>query len=339
MKNKRWSLLKSSTFSFHALLFLYSILVTIHSSFAYDAYVSGGYGSVSNSGSLASYRDSRIKLRPALNQSIKSRQTPEIYKSRRRSGYPDTGIPHEVSDKKVTVSPQSRNVVVGSVHHSGANIQAPQGNMAYIMTMSYRPGDGVNFSAEAKKYLEVIRNSNIDDSLQTITKELHGFLENNWPGWRGNWGDYYIDLSIIAYIGSTVASLPEKHEVMEIREITYYYLDGVYYAKFMDIYVVVPPPYGAIIGTMPSGYTTVYVGDTAYFNCGGAFYIKVDNGYQVVAPPVGAIVNELPRKAYSTLIRKNVYSVYGTAYYRRFFRGSTMTFKVVDDPTVEHDHM
>jgi len=346
MKNKRYSLLKSSTLSFHALLFLYSTVVIIHDSFAYDTYNtydtynSGGYGSVSNSGGgIVSYRDSKISRRPAFKQRIESRQTPEIYKSRRRSGYSDTGISHVVPDKKNTVSPQKsynrKSAVVGSVHHSGASIQATQNNMAYTMTMSYRPGDGVKFSAEEKKYVEAIRNSNIDDSLQTITKELHGFLENNWPGWRDNWGDYYLDLSILANIGSTVDNLPEQHEIIKIKDLTYYYAGGVYYAKFKDIYVVVPPPYGAITGTMPAEYTTVYVGDTAFFNCGGAFYVKVDDGYQAVAPPVGAIVNELPRKAYSTLIGKNVYSVYGTAYYKRFFRGNSVIYKIVKTPEVK----
>lgn len=225
-----------------------------------------------------------------------------------------------------------QSAAIGSVYRAS---NYTRDKATTLMTMSYRPGDGVNFSAEAKKYLEVVRNSNIDDSLQTIAKELHGFLENNWPGWRSNWGGYYINLSIIARVGSRVDNLPEQHEIMKVKDLTYYYAGGVYYASFDDIYVVVPPPHGAIIGTMPSEYTTVYVGNTAYFNCGGAFYIKVDNGYQVVAPPVGAIVNELPRKAYSTLIGKNVYSVYGTAYYKRFFRGNSVIFKIVKAPTVK----
>ena len=320
MKNKRWSLSKTSKFFLLALIVLYSIVLT-------RVTCSGG--------GLFEYSESRIKRSPVLDQRTKTRENREVYQSRRQSGYPDTGISQEVSNKKVTGSPQSRSAAVGSVHHSGANTQATQNNMAYTMTMSYRPGDGVKFSAEAKKYLEVIRNSNIDDSLQTMTKELHGFLESNWPGWRGNWGDYYIDLSIIAYIGSTVDNLPEQHEIMKIKDITYYYADGVYYAKFRYIYVVVPPPHGAITGTIPSEHTTVYVGDTAYFNCGGAFYVKVDGGYQAVAPPVGAIVNELPRKAYSTLIGKNVYSVYGTAYYKRFFRGNSVIYKIVKTPEVK----
>jgi hypothetical protein len=320
MKNKRRSLSKTSKFFLHALLVLYCIVLTR------ITYSGGG---------IAEYRESRIKRSPVLDQRTKTRENREVYKSRMQSGYPDTGISQEISNEKVSGSPQSRSAAVGSVHHSGANTQATQNNMVYIMTMSYRPGDGVKFSAEAKKYVEVIRNSNIDDSLQTITKELHCFLENNWPGWRGNWGDYYIDLSIIAYIGSTVDNLPEQHEIMKIKDLTYYYVSGVYYTKFKDIYVVVPPPYGAIIGTMPAEYTTVHVGDTAYFNCGGAFYIKVDNGYQVVTPPVDAIVNELPRKAYSTLIGKNVYSVYGTAYYKRFFRGNSVIYKIVKVPKVK----
>ncbi|MBT3880911.1 MAG: hypothetical protein HOF76_17965 [Candidatus Scalindua sp.] len=322
MRNKRRLLSKTSKFVLHALLVLYSIVLT---------------RVTCSAGGLFEYRESQIKRRPVLDQRTKTRENREVYKSRMQSGYPDisgspdTEISQEVSNKKVT----SRSASVGSVHHSGANTQATQNNMAYIMTMSYRPGDGVKFSAEEKEYVEAIRNSNIDDSLQTITKELHGFLENNWPGWRGNWDDYYIGLSILANIGLTVDNLPEQHEIIKIKDLTYYYAGSVYYAKFRDIYVVVPPPHGAITGTMPAEYTNVYVGNTAYFNCGGAFYVKVDNGYQVVAPPVGAIVNELPRKAYCTLIRKNAYSVYGTAYYKRFFRGHSVIYKVVKVPEVK----
>jgi hypothetical protein len=156
-----------------------------------------------------------------------------------------------------------QSAAIGSVYLSSnyTRDKAPT-----LMTMSYRPGDGVSFSAEAKKYLEVVRKSNIDNSLQTITKELHCFLENNWPGWRSNWGGYYINLSIIARVGSRVGNLPEQHEIIKIKDSTYYYAGGVYYTKFRDIYVVVPPPHGAIIGTMPSEYTTVYVDNTAYFN-------------------------------------------------------------------------
>ena len=241
----------------------------------------------------------------------------------------------KIQEPADSYNPES--TVNGSVHNSGEIIYLPppKKQASALATMTFRPGDGVKFSAEEKKYVEAIRNSNIDDSLQTIAKELHGFLENNWPGWRGNWGDYYVDLSILANIGSTVDNLPEKHEIIKIKDLTYYYAGGVYYTKFREIYVVVPPPHGAITGTMPSEYTTVYVGNTAYFNRGGAFYIKVDNGYQVVAPPVGAIVNELPRKAYSTLIGKNVYSVYGTAHYKRFFRGNSVIYKIVKVPEVK----
>ena len=322
MNNKRQSLSKISKFLLHALLVLYCIVLTRIS------YSGGG---------IAEYRESRIKRNPGLDQRTKTRENREVYQSRMRSGYPDTGISHEASDKKDTVNLQEnynrQSAVTGSVYHS-SNYSRIDCRDKQDPT-NYRPTDGSRFSEEAKKILSVIRRSNHDNSLQTITDELNDFLENNWLVQGSNWKGDYFDISIKTNIGSIVANLPEQHEIIKIKDLTYYYAGSVYYAKFRDIYVVVPPPHGAITGTMPAEYTNVYVGNTAYFNCGGAFYVKVDNGYQVVAPPVGAIVNELPRKAYCTLIRKNAYSVYGTAYYKRFFRGHSVIYKVVKVPEVK----
>ena len=130
MKNKRWSLSKTSKFFIQALLVLYCIVLTR------VTYSSGG---------LAEYRESRIKRNPVLDQRTKTRENREVYKDRFQSGYPDTtgypgtsgypgtfvypdtGMLHEV----VTKSPKSRSATVGSVHHSGANKQAPQDSRAY----------------------------------------------------------------------------------------------------------------------------------------------------------------------------------------------------------------
>lgn len=324
MKNKRRSLSKTSKFFLHALLVLYSIVLT-------RVTCSGG--------GLAEYRESRIKRNPVLDQRTKTRENREVYQSRRRSGYPDMGISHETPDEKGTVNSQEnynrQSAATGSVYHSSnyPRIDCRDKQASSSMNANYRPVDGLSFTGEAKKILSVIRKSSHDNSLKAITEELHGFLKNNWLVEGSNWSGYYFDISIKAYIGSTVANLPEQHEIIKIKDLTYYYAGGIYYTKFRKACVVVPPPYGAVIGAMPVKYTTVYIGESAYFNCGGVFYIKVGKGYQVVVPPVGAIVNELPRGAYSTLIHNNVYSVYGTAYYKRFFRGNSVIYKIVKAPT------
>ena len=231
----------------------------------------------------------------------------------------------------------TKSAVNGSVHNSGEIIYlTPQKKQApALATMSFRPGDGIPLPAKVKRDIETLRKSNLQFGLGDKQQEFDDFMESNWSNWKNNWHGYYGSLTSSTYVGSTVASLPKKHEVMKIREITYYYADGVYYASFDEIYVVVPPPNGALIETIPPGLSTVTVNDTEYYNYGGAFYIKVDNGYQVIAPPAGGIVTELPGKAYSTLINKDLYYVYGNAYYKRFFRGNSVIYKIVKAPAVK----
>jgi hypothetical protein len=223
------------------------------------------------------------------------------------------------------------------VRHSGEIIYYTPKKQALptLPTMSYRPGDGVPLPANVKKDIEVLRDSNLQVNLRDKQEEFNDFMESNWSNWKNNWHGYYGSLTSSTYVGSTVASLPEKHEVMEIGEITYYYADGVYYTSFDEIYVVVPPPNGAIMKTVPSDISAVTVNGTKYYNYGGVFYLKVDRGYQVIAPPAGGIVTELPGKAYSTLINKDLYYVYGNAYYKRFFKGNSVIYKIVKAPTVK----
>jgi len=211
----------------------------------------------------------------------------------------------------------------------------PQKQAPALATMSFRPGDGVPLPANVKRDIEALRESNFQVGLGDKQQEFDDFMESNWSNWKDNWHGYYGSLASSTYVGSTITSLPKKHAVIEIGEITYYHADGVYYALFGEIYVVVPPPNGALIKTIPPGLSTVTVNDTEYYNYGGAFYIKVDNGYQVIAPPAGGIVTELPGKAYSTLINKDLYYIYGNAYYKRFFRGNSVIYKIVKAPAVK----
>ncbi|MCP4267752.1 MAG: hypothetical protein GY777_19660 [Candidatus Brocadiaceae bacterium] len=241
-------------------------------------------------------------------------------------------------DKYVNEKEYNRqSAAIGSVHNSGEIIyyNTPEKKSPTTMTMNYRPGDGIPLPANVKREIETLRKSNLQAGPGDKQQELNDFMDNNWSNWKNNWDGYYGSLVSSTYVGSSVASLPEKHEVMEIREITYYYADGIYYASFDEIYVVVPPPNGALIKTIPPEYSTVTVNDTEHYNYGGVFYLKVDRGYQVIAPPTGGIVTKLPGKAYSTLINKDLYYVYGNAYYKRFFRGNSVIYKIVKAPTVK----
>ena len=236
-----------------------------------------------------------------------------------------------------TESYNPESTVKGSVHNSGEIIYlTPQKKQTpALATMSFRPGDGIPLPAKAKRDIEALRESNLQVGLGDKQQELDDFMESNWSNWKDNWHGYYGSLTSSTYVGSTITSLPEKHAVMEIGEITYYHADGVYYTLFGEIYVVVPPPNGALIKTIPPGLSTVTVNGTKYYNYGGVFYLKVDRGYQVIAPPASGIVTELPGKAYSTLINKDLYYIYGNAYYKRFFRGNSVIYKIVKAPTVK----
>ncbi len=289
------------------------LILTATSSLARGGDYGDGYGNVHHSGSSASVSDSLLshRGRVALRTISEAREEPAQNYNR-------------------------KSAVNGSVHHSGEIIYyTPEKKAPALMTMHYRPGDGVPLPANVKKEIETLRKSNLQAGLGDKQQEFNDFMENNWSNWKNNWHGYYGSLTSSTNVGSTVASLPEKHEVMKIREITYYYADGVYYASFNEIYVVVPPPNGALIETIPPDYSTVTVNGTEHYNYGGVFYLKVDRGYQVIAPPTGGIVTKLPGKAYSTLINKDLYYVYGNAYYKRFFRGNSVIYKIVKAPTVK----
>ena len=60
------------------------------------------------------------------------------------------------------------------------------------------------------------------------------------PNLTSNFED--VDISIKINIGSIVANLPEQHEIIKIKDLTYYYAGGIYYTKFRKACVVVPPP-------------------------------------------------------------------------------------------------
>jgi hypothetical protein len=239
----------------------------------------------------------------------------------------------DFADTSLPQSDNRQSAVIGSIHHADDNFRANQAPA--LMTMSFRQGDGVRLSAKVKEDIEALRESNLQINLRDKQQEFDDFMENNWHNWKNNWDGYYGGITSSTYVGSTVVSLPEKHEVMKIRGITYYYADGVYYASFEKIYVVVPPPDGALIETIPPDLSTVTVNGTEYYNYGGVFYLKVDSGYQVIAPPTGGIVTKLPGKAYSTLINDDLYYVYGNAYYKRFFSGHSVIYKIVKAPAVK----
>ena len=262
----------------------------------------------------------------------------------RHSGRSSSAMAHAKSEgnyweeKYVNEKEYNRqSAAIGSVHNSGEIIYLPppQKQAPALATMSFRPGDGVPLPANVKRDIEALRESNFQVGLGDKQQEFDDFMESNWSNWKDNWHGYYGSLTSSTYVGSTITSLPEKHAVMEIGEITYYHADGVYYALFGEIYVVVPPPNGALIKTIPPGLSTVTVNGTKYYNYGGVFYLKVDRGYQVIAPPASGIVTELPGKAYSTLINKDLYYIYGNAYYKRFFRGNSVIYKIVKAPTVK----
>jgi hypothetical protein len=162
--------------------------------------------------------------------------------------------------------------------------------------------------------------------------ERHDFLEDNWRGWRRNWGGYYGGLALATgiVIGAAIASIPKQHTVVVVEKRTYYYSGGVYYIPSGTNYVVVPPPIGAIVVTLPPNSTIV---GTDYWNANGAFYIRVSNGYQAVKPPVGVVVYELPNGATEVIVKGKKYFMFGGAFYKPYYGGDVVIYMIVGDPT------
>lgn len=83
----------------------------------------------------------------------------------------------------------------------------------------------------------------------------------------------------------TINSSEKKPEKITHKEIDYYIIDGVWYAKMNKRFVLRPAPKGAILKDLPNGTKKATLGGIKYQKLNGVFYKKRKDGlYEVVRP-------------------------------------------------------
>ncbi len=81
--------------------------------------------------------------------------------------------------------------------------------------------------------------------------------------------------------------LPAGYTVVFADGATYYYYDGLYYAREGFDYVLVSPPLGAYVSEIPPDFQPVSINGRIYYTDGGVYYILTQHhGYKVVPQPV-----------------------------------------------------
>ncbi|MDY7395422.1 DUF6515 family protein [Aureibaculum sp. 2210JD6-5] len=84
---------------------------------------------------------------------------------------------------------------------------------------------------------------------------------------------------------ATINSSEKTPEKITFKDIDYYIIDGVWYAKINKKFVLRTAPKGARLKNLPKGCTTKVLGGTKYYTLKGIFYKKLKNGMYEVARP------------------------------------------------------
>ncbi|MGY6743095.1 MAG: DUF6515 family protein [Cecembia sp.] len=97
----------------------------------------------------------------------------------------------------------------------------------------------------------------------------------------------------------------------------YHYVDGVFYQKDDEGYVVVPAPIGAEVSRIPENFERVEVGENEYnFYWGGAYFEETANGFRVVPPVAGTLVENLSEGGEEVKIGDRTLIRFGETYYQ-----------------------
>lgn len=108
------------------------------------------------------------------------------------------------------------------------------------------------------------------------------------------------------YFGHRLRTLPPGYRLIRVRDLDYYYYDGIYYRPYpLGGYYVCRPPMGTAIAStlFDVALTAVVINalrsdsaskDQEYYYQDGVFYILKNGQYYVIEAPIGALVTEIP---------------------------------------------
>ena len=85
---------------------------------------------------------------------------------------------------------------------------------------------------------------------------------------------------------STINSSEKEAKNIKFDDIDYYVIEGMWYTKLKNKYVLREAPKGAKIDFLPQGGKPVTMGGVRYYKCKGVFYKKnkTDDLYEVARP-------------------------------------------------------
>ena len=117
-----------------------------------------------------------------------------------------------------------------------------------------------------------------------LTAEAHGFMQGPNQGYSMYPPYPYV-------LSQPIDNLPQGYITLGtigMGQDTYYYFNGVFYQKVIreQVYVIVPPPIGAIVFNIPQGYRLMLIDGMCFYEAYGIFYRRVLEGYKVIYPPV-----------------------------------------------------
>lgn len=108
------------------------------------------------------------------------------------------------------------------------------------------------------------------------------------------------------YFGHRLRTLPPGYRLIRVRDLDYYYYNGIYYRPYpLGGYYVCRPPMGTAIAStlFDVALTAVVINalrsdsasrDREYYYQDGVFYILKNGHYYVIEAPIGALVTEIP---------------------------------------------
>lgn len=84
---------------------------------------------------------------------------------------------------------------------------------------------------------------------------------------------------------STINATDKTPKKIVHENIDYYVIDGIWYGKFKNKYVLRQAPEGAILDFLPKNGEAVTLTGKQYYKCKGVFYAKTQDGKYEVARP------------------------------------------------------
>lgn len=94
----------------------------------------------------------------------------------------------------------------------------------------------------------------------------------------------------------------EFAQAIMLGTLTFFFLDGIFYKKKPDGYVITPAPIGARVAQLPPAVVMVNMNGRNVYTYSGVYYQQVPNGYMVIEQPNAAILQDIQQRQHLTVM-------------------------------------